>query len=120
MTELFWTTLDAWVEECQVVIDRPRSSPHPRYPDIIYPLDYGYLKGTTASDGEGIDVWVGGDGAAVVTGVFGTVDAVKRDAEIKILLGCTEMDAQTIACFYQQHAVGFVWLRRPPVSSEGV
>ena len=26
---------------------------------VVYPLDYGYLQGTSSSDGEGIDVWRG-------------------------------------------------------------
>ena len=32
---------------------------HPRYPQIVYELDYGYLDGTKSSDNEGIDVWLG-------------------------------------------------------------
>ncbi len=55
----FWHRLDELVETCPVVIDRPAGSTHPRYPDIVYPLDDGYLDGTTSGDGHGIDVWVG-------------------------------------------------------------
>jgi len=43
----FWQTFDRLILESEIVIDRPKSSAHPRYPDFIYPLDYGYLKGTT-------------------------------------------------------------------------
>lgn len=25
------------------VVDHPRGTPHPRYGEVIYPLDYGYL-----------------------------------------------------------------------------
>ena len=39
-----------------IVIDRPKGSTHPRYPDQTYPLDYGYLENTTASDDGGIDL----------------------------------------------------------------
>lgn len=35
----FWASLDALVRRCPLVIDRPRGSAHPRYPDFIYPLD---------------------------------------------------------------------------------
>ena len=52
----FWRALDALVAGSEIVIDRPRGSAHPRYPDVIYPLDYGYLAGTRAADGDGIDV----------------------------------------------------------------
>jgi len=55
----FWQALDLLVEEHELVIDRPAGSAHPRYLSFVYPLDYGYLKGTASSDGSGIDVWRG-------------------------------------------------------------
>jgi inorganic pyrophosphatase len=96
----FWETLDRLVAECGVDIDRPRGSPHPRYPDLIYPLDYGYLPGTRAADGGGIDVWVGSLAPRAVTGVICTVDAHKRDAELKLLLGCTPGEARQLQAFH--------------------
>lgn len=96
----FWSTLDALVAASEVVIDRPRGSAHPRYPAIVYPLDYGYLRGTTAGDGGGIDVWMGSVATRGVTGVIVTVDLAKRDSEIKILLGCTPVEMQTILAWH--------------------
>ncbi len=75
-------------------IDRPGGSPHRRFPDIIHPFDYGYLEGTTAGDGEGIDVWRGSLLDPVVTAVIVSIDAHKRDAELKLLIGCTEDEMQ--------------------------
>jgi inorganic pyrophosphatase len=92
----FWSTLDRLVAESQIVIDRPRGTPHPRYPEFIYPLDYGYLDGTTAADGDGIDVWLGSMPNRALTAIVVTVDLIGRDAEIKLLLGCTGEEAQTI------------------------
>ena len=46
----FWSHLDRLVESCGLVIDRPKGTAHPRYPDLIYPVDYGYLDGTTAME----------------------------------------------------------------------
>lgn len=92
-----------------VILDRPKGSSHPRYPEIIYPLDYGYLENTTASDGDGIDVWLGSLTSAMnktssktLTGILCTFDTLKRDAEIKLLIGCTEEDVQTIRNFHQE------------------
>lgn len=93
--ELFWQHIDRLVAEAEVVIDRPAGTAPPRYPDLIYPLDYGYLQGTSAADGSGIDVWRGSLPGGAVTGVICTVDLTKRDAEIKILLGCTPEEMQT-------------------------
>ncbi|MDR2688107.1 MAG: inorganic pyrophosphatase [Oscillospiraceae bacterium] len=95
----FWQALDLLVAEHDLVIDRPRGTAHPRYSDYVYPLDYGYLRGTASSDGGGIDVWRGSSDAGVVA-VMVTVDLVKRDSEIKILLGCTE---EEIAIVNREH-----------------
>jgi len=91
----FWQALDLLVAEHDLVIDRPRGTAHPRYPECIYPLDYGYLRGTSSSDGGGIDVWRGTGDMGVVA-VMVTVDMVKRDSEIKILLGCTEEEIEIV------------------------
>ncbi|MBQ7919689.1 MAG: inorganic pyrophosphatase [Lachnospiraceae bacterium] len=89
----FWSALDELVSNSEIVIDRPKGTTHPKYSDFIYQLDYGYLKNTTSMDGGGIDVWVG-SGEKRVVAVMCTVDLMKRDSEIKILIGCTdeEMD----------------------------
>ncbi len=89
MKNLFWTRLDELIESSEIVIDRPKGTRHPRYPDLVFPLDYGYLKGTTGGDGDGIDVWLGTAGHRQLTAIAGTVDMKKRDAEIKLIIGCT-------------------------------
>ena len=80
--------------QSEIVIDRPKGSAHPRYPHMIYPLDYGYLKDTSAMDGNGIDVWLGSDSSRRIDAIICTVDLVKRDSEIKLLIGCTEEEKQ--------------------------
>lgn len=55
----FWTALDNLVKQSKIVIDRPRGTAHPKYPNFIYKVDYGYLENTSSMDGGGIDVWVG-------------------------------------------------------------
>ncbi len=92
----FWHALDKLVSESEIAIDRPKGSAHPRYPNFIYPLDYGYLKGTTTMDGGGIDVWRGSDPDGRVDAILCIVDLVKRDSEIKVLIGCTEEEKALI------------------------
>lgn len=41
-----------------VKIDRPLGSTHPRYPDLVYPVNYGYLPGMLGGDREEQDVYV--------------------------------------------------------------
>ena len=87
--EDFWNALDELVSNSEIVIERPRGSAHPRFPNFIYKVDYGYLKDTASMDGAGIDVWVG-SGEKKIDAIMCIVDLMKRDSEIKILVGCTE------------------------------
>ncbi len=101
MQESFWAHLDALVTSSELVIERPRGSVHPRHPTIVYPLDYGYLKGTSGGDGAAIDVWRGSLAEGHLDAVVCTVDLEKRDAEVKLLLGCTPVEKQIICAFHR-------------------
>ena len=98
----FWQALDRLVTESEITIDRPKGSAHPRYPDFIYPLDYGYLKGTASMDGGGIDVWRGSDLAERLDAVMCVVDLMKRDSEIKLLIGCTEEETEKVYAVHNE------------------
>jgi inorganic pyrophosphatase len=100
--DVFWQRLDALLERCQIVIDRPRGSHHPRFTEIVYALDYGYLDGTSSNDGEGIDVWLGSDRERGLDAVICTVDLDKCDAEMKLMVGCTDEEKAYIERFYNE------------------
>jgi inorganic pyrophosphatase len=94
----FWNYLQQLVSNSKIVIDRPKGSHHPNFPDApAYPLDYGFLDGTFSMDGEGIDCFKGSFNNNAVTGVLCTVDIMKKDSEIKILIDCTKNE-MNIAC----------------------
>ena len=97
----FWEEMTRLAATQRIVIDRPKGEKHSRYPELIYPLDYGFLEDTSASDGGGIDVWLGSLGNIKLTGILYTFDTLKRDAEIKLLLGCTATDIETILKCYE-------------------
>ncbi|MGQ9779478.1 MAG: hypothetical protein ACUVRM_06335 [Bacillota bacterium] len=75
-------------------------------------MDYGYLEGTSAGDGGGIDVWLGSMGLRRVTGIICTVDGKKRDAEIKILLDCTEEENRLILDFLNRGSIRAMLIER--------
>ncbi len=104
----FWGEMSKLIITNKIILDRPKGTPHPRYPELIYPLDYGYLESTTAGDGNGIDVWFGSLNAKSLTGILCTFDTIKRDAEIKLLVGCTKDDVQRIQNFNAQMLTLFV------------
>ena len=41
-----------------VTVDRPLGSCHPAYRDLYYPVNYGYIAGTMAPDGEEQDAYI--------------------------------------------------------------
>ena len=95
----FWNVLDELVNNSEIVIDRPKGTAHPKYSDFIYHVDYGYLKDTVSMDGAGIDVWLG-TGEKKIDAIMCIVDLMKKDSEIKILIGCTEEEK---AIIYKTH-----------------
>jgi inorganic pyrophosphatase len=113
MESEFWTLLDHLAATCPVKIDRPKGSAHPRSPDVLYPLDYGYLEGSTTVDGDGLDVWLGSLPQKRLTALALTADGRKRDAEMKLLLGCTPQEMQTILDFHNHGAMRAMLVRRP-------
>ncbi|HLO17325.1 MAG TPA: hypothetical protein VK206_21005 [Anaerolineales bacterium] len=112
----FWHAMTGLLRTNAIIIDRAKGSSHPRYPDEIYPLDYGYLENTTASDGSGIDVWIGSLNTTdkILTGILCTFDTLKRDAEIKLLIGCNEVDIQVIQNFH--HEMHTLYIPNPMVN----
>jgi len=98
----FWQALENLLENHAIVVDRPKGSTHPRYPDVQYPLDYGYVDGTRSGDGEGIDIWTGTAREEGLTAVVCTVDLEKRDVELKLLFQCTAQETRQILQFHQQ------------------
>jgi len=112
MKTLFWSRLDKLIKNSEIVIDRPKGTAHPKYPKLIFPLDYGYLKGTTAIDGDGIDLWIGTASHRRLTAIGCTIDTKKKDAEIKLLIGCTEKDIKTIEKCHNGHFMSGIIVRR--------
>ena len=104
----FWAGMESLLRTNKTILDRPKGTRHPRYPGMIYPLDYGYVEDTTASDGGGIDVWFGSLDTKTLTGILCTFDTIKRDAEIKLLIGCSMEDVQCIQDFHGQMVTLFI------------
>jgi inorganic pyrophosphatase len=56
--KLFWDYLEQIIKENGIVIDRPKGTKHPNYNNMVYEVDYGYIKNTKSMDNGGIDVFV--------------------------------------------------------------
>lgn len=42
----------------EVIVDRPMGSVHPKFKELRYPINYGYVKGILGGDGEEQDVYI--------------------------------------------------------------
>ena len=111
----FWHAMTQLALTNSIIIDRPKGSAHPRYAEVFYPLDYGYLENTSSSDGGGIDVWLGSLKTTqqraereILTGILCTFDTLKRDAEIKLLIGCTQEEIDIILNFHSEMHTLFI------------
>ena len=48
-------------QNVKVYVDRPMKSNHPKHDDIVYPVNYGYIKEIVAGDGEYQDAYILGE-----------------------------------------------------------
>lgn len=87
-----------------VTVDRPMGTYHPGHAGLYYPVNYGYVQGVAASDGEEQDAYILGVDAPLrtFTGVVAAVIHRRDDAEDKwvvappgLRLTAEEIRAQT-------------------------
>jgi len=102
----FWKTLDHILDSHEIVIDRPQGSAHPKVSDMIYPFDYGYLKGTSSGDGNEIDVCKGTLRKNQLVAIICTVDINKQDTEVKLLVDRTDTEIAIIDRFFNRQKFG--------------
>ncbi|MBE7002913.1 MAG: inorganic pyrophosphatase [Ruminococcaceae bacterium] len=75
-------------------VDRPLGSRHPRFPDTVYPVNYGYVEGIAAPDGAEQDAYVLGTDAPIAefSGVVIAVYARSDDVEDKWIVSLDGRD----------------------------
>ena len=93
-----WELWEGMIRLKGVTIERPRGAAHPAYPDIVYPIDYGYVNGTDSVDGAEMDVFRGTANNGLVAAIF-TEDRRKGDLEAKLLVDCTPEEIYLINGF---------------------
>lgn len=85
-------------KEVTVTIDRPLGSAHPKFPQSIYPINYGFIPGTMSPvDNEEIDAYVLGPTTPVSTFAGKVIAIVHRtDDEEKLVVATSPMSAEEI------------------------
>ena len=98
----FWQKLDTLLLSCSCTIDRPKGTSHFKYSNLVYPVDYGFLSDTVGSDQAPIDVFKGTLHESYVNAIAISADILKKDCEVKLLVGCTEKETEKILQFLNQ------------------
>ena len=77
-----------------IEIDRPIGAVHPKHPDLIYPINYGYIPGVLGGDGEELDVYLLGVDTPQETYTAQIIGIVYRrnDVEDKLVAAPEGMD----------------------------
>ncbi len=70
-------------KEVTVIVDRPIGSCHPKHKDIYYTVNYGYIKGIFASDGEEQDAYILGIDEPVTNFTGKVIAVVHRNDDIE-------------------------------------
>lgn len=93
-----------------VTVDRPLGSRHPSHPDIVYPVNYGYVEGLLAGDGEPQDVYILGVNEPVSTFTGRVIAVIHRfdDVEEKWVaapqgIAFTKAEIREKTCFVEQY-----------------
>ena len=104
MSSEFWDRLDELLESSEIVLDRPSRIADP-------PIDYGYLSGTSGGDGHEIDVWRGSSQPSV-SAIVCTIDLRKLDVEVKVIIGCSDQEKESICEFHSSDVTGALLVER--------
>ncbi len=77
-----------------IKIDRPMGSMHPKHPDLIYPINYGYMPHVLGGDGEELDVYLLGVDVPVEEYTARIIGIVHRhnDVEDKLVAAPTGLN----------------------------
>lgn len=93
-----------------MVIDRPIGSVHPKYEDMIYPLNYGFIPNVFGGDGEELDVYLMGLNVPVKEYKAKVIAIVHRhnDVEDKLVaapegMSFTKMEIEDAVRFQEQY-----------------
>lgn len=93
-----------------VTVDRPLGSCHPKHPDLYYPINYGYVAGIMAPDGEEQDVYILGVDVPVETFTGKVLAIIHRydDVEEKWVVApegmvCSKKEIEAAVHFQEQY-----------------
>ncbi len=98
----FWQKIDTLYFSNRLVIAREKGSTHPKYHNLVYPVDYGYLEDTQNKESDGVPVYKGSMSDFMVTTLVVAADILKKEIDVKLLVGCSPQEEEDILRFLNQ------------------
>ncbi len=98
----FWQKLDTLYLANDLVLDKPKGTVHKRFSNLVYPVDYGFFREVVDTDEEHIRVFKGSEKTSSVDAIVVCVDILKKDIEVKLLVGCNQEEELNILAFLNQ------------------
>lgn len=97
-------------EIAEIEIDRPLGSAHPKHPDLIYPVNYGFIPGVFGGDGEELDVYLLGVDkpvqrytAQIIAVVYRSDDVEDKLVGAPVGMHFTKADIEKSVAFQEQY-----------------
>jgi inorganic pyrophosphatase len=106
----YWKAMKRLIDENGVVIDRKKHSTHPNHPNIVYPIDYGYIANSVSMDGNEIDIFRGSETTNTIQGIMVTLDTIKNDSEIKVVYNCAKTEVEVVLDFLNGNNMNAIFI----------
>ncbi|NLC96682.1 MAG: Inorganic pyrophosphatase [Erysipelotrichaceae bacterium] len=99
----FWQKMDTLFLSTELKVTRQKGERHPIYNNLIYPVDYCHLEGTSGNSESGlICVYKGSIDTNRIDAVVVSVDILKKDMDTKLISGCSEIEEAAVLRFLNQ------------------
>ncbi len=98
----FWQKIDTLLFSSPLEIFHKKGESHPEYAHFIFPVDVGMLQETSSQKSDGIFAFKGTKESSGCNAVVVSVDILKKELEVKLLIDCTEEEEEEILKFLNQ------------------
>ncbi len=98
----FWQKLDTLYFSSKLNIAFEKGHTHPKYKNLIYPVQYGYLLDLVDDKDLRIAVFKGSSNTGKIESLIIAADILKKDLEPKLIVGCTEEEVTNVLLFLNQ------------------
>lgn len=98
----FWQKLDTLYLSSGYQITRKKGEAHPRFQNLIYPVDYGYINDTKSFGKDGVSLYAGSGNRYEISALVVAADILIKELDVKVLVGCTEEEVDQVLRFLNQ------------------